>query len=247
MAFRAGYPVWGNFYLSARYSLENIDITDVDSSSEYLTSMQDYATDSVLTISLRRDTRNHFFFPTEGTTARLSYSYGSSLFGGDTAFSRYEAEGAVWVPAPFFKGASLMAHGEIGYMKETEKQGIPVYEKYMLGGINSVRGYDWYSISPRDVGDEAIGGEKMMVFNFELAFPLLKTEGLYAVAFYDMGNVWGVKESAYKFGDLRRSYGGGLRYLSPMGPFRIEYGRALDREREEDKSGQWEFTMGSMF
>ena len=256
-AIRAGYPVWGNFYLSARYSLENIDITDLESSSSYLRSMQDYSTDSVLTVSLRRDTRNHFFFPTDGTTARLSYSYGSSLFGGDTAFSRYEAEGAVWVPAPFFKGASLMAHGEIGYMKENERGGLPVYEKYMIGGINSVRGYDWYSISPRDRGDEAIGGEKMMVFNFELAFPLLKSEGLYAVAFYDMGNVWGEawdakarrykQQSAYKFSDMRRSYGGGLRYLSPMGPFRIEYGRALDREREEDKTGQWEFTMGSMF
>ncbi|UQZ89483.1 outer membrane protein assembly factor BamA [Deltaproteobacteria bacterium Smac51] len=247
-AIRAGYPVWGNFYLSARYSLEKIDITDVDDyASEYLKSMQDYKTDSVLTVSLRRDTRNHFFFPTEGTTARLSYSYGSGLFGGDTYFSRYEAEGAVWIPAPFFKGASLMAHGEVGYMKENRDEGLPVYEKYMIGGINSVRGYDWYSISPRDKAtDEAIGGEKMMVFNFELAFPLLREEGLYAVAFYDMGNVWS-KDGSYSFGDMRRSYGGGLRYLSPMGPFRIEYGRALDRERDEDKAGQWEFTMGSMF
>jgi len=245
-AVRAGYPVWGNFYLSARYSLEKIDIKDVDSgSSAYLTSMMDYSTDSILTLTLRRDTRNHFFFPTEGTVARLSYAKASGLLGGDTDFSRYEAEGAVWIPAPFFKGASVMAHGEIGYMKEDSDRGLPTYEKYMIGGINSVRGYDWYSISPRDENGDTIGGEKMMAFNFELAFPILREQGLYAVAFYDMGNVWD-SSGKYSFSDLRRSYGGGLRYLSPMGPFRIEYGRPLDRE-EDDSNGQWEFTMGSMF
>ena len=245
-AVRAGYPVWGNFYLSARYSLEKINIKDVSSgSSAYLTSMMDYSTDSILTLTLRRDTRNHFFFPTEGSVARLSYAKASSLFGGDTDFSRYEAEGALWVPAPFFKGASLMAHGEIGYMKEDSKKGLPTYEKYMIGGINSVRGYDWYSISPRDENDDTIGGEKMMAFNFELAFPILMEQGLYAVAFYDMGNVWDSK-GKYSFSDMRKSYGGGLRYLSPMGPFRIEYGRPIN-PGEDDGNGQWEFTMGSMF
>ncbi len=246
-AIRAGYPVWGNFYLSARYSLEKIDISDVSAdSSQYLRSMMNYSTDSILTLTLRRDTRNHFFFPTQGTVARLSYAKASSLFGGDTDFSRYEAEGAVWLPSPVLKGSSLMFHGEIGYMTEDGKEGLPTYEKYMIGGINSVRGYDWYSISPRDpVTGETIGGEKMMVFNVELAFPILREQGLYGVAFFDAGNVW-AESGSYSFADLRKSYGGGLRYLSPMGPFRIEYGRPLDRQ-EDDSSGQWEFTMGSMF
>jgi outer membrane protein insertion porin family len=139
-----------------------------------------------------------------------------------------------------------MAHGEIGYMKENKDRGLPTYEKYMIGGINSVRGYDWYSISPRDPDTrETIGGEKKMIFNFELAFPLLYEDGLYGVLFYDMGNVW-AKDDKYDFGDMRKSWGGGLRYLSPMGPFRIEYGAPIDRQ-DGDSSGQWEFTMGSMF
>ncbi len=255
-AVRAGYPVWGNFYLSARYSLENIDIKDVSTySSQYLRSMQDYSADSILTVSLRRDTRNHFFFPSQGTVSRLSYAKASELFGGDTDFSRYEAEGAVWVPAPFWKGASLMLHGQIGYMKEDSDRGLPTYEKYMIGGINTVRGYDWYSISPLDpTTRETIGGEKMMNFNLELSVPILRDEGLYAVAFYDMGDVWdnegfnslGKKTGSYSFSDMRKSYGGGLRYLSPMGPLRIEYGRPIDPEPGES-AGKWEFTMGSMF
>ncbi|MDR1920371.1 MAG: outer membrane protein assembly factor BamA, partial [Candidatus Adiutrix sp.] len=145
-AIRAGYPLLGNFYLSARYSIENIDITDVSaSSSQYLQSMKDYSLDSIVTVNLRRDTRNHFFFPTRGSTTRLSYALASGFLGGDTSFSQYEAEGAFWLPSPFWRGASLMAHGEIGYMKENKDRGLPTYEKYMIGGINSVRGYDWYS------------------------------------------------------------------------------------------------------
>lgn len=246
LALRAGYPIWGNWYINGRYSLEKIDVSDISSTaSNSITEMKDYSMDSVFTLSLRRDTRNHFFFPTEGTVARLSYAKGSGLFGGDTSFSRYEAEGAYWLPFPFLKGASLMVHGEIGYMKEDKTKGLPTYEKYMIGGINSVRGYDWYSISPRDQYNQTVGGEKMMVFNAEIAFPILREQGLYGIAFFDAGNVWS-KNDKYEFGDLKKSYGGGLRYLSPMGPFRIEYGKVLDRG-PDDSSGQWEFTMGSMF
>lgn len=248
-SIRAGYPIWGNFYLNGRLSFEKIDIGDLAANASiFLREMQDYETDVKGEISLRRDTRNHFFFPTKGTVTRLSYTKAMEIFGGETNFSSYEAEAAIWFPFPFYRGASLMLHGEIGYMTSDgdNGRGLPVYEKYMIGGINSVRGYDWYDISPKDpVTGETIGGEKMMVFNVEMAMPILREEGLYAVAFYDMGNVWS-KDQDYSFSDIRKSYGAGLRYLSPMGPFRVEYGRPIDPKPGES-SGQWEFTMGSMF
>ena len=246
-ALRAGYPLWGKFYLSGRYSLENVKIDNVRTgTASVIRDMGGKYIDSIFTASIRRDTRNHFFQPSAGTLSRLTYSLGSGLFNGDTHFSRYEAEAAVWIPTPILKGSSFMVHGEIGYVKENKQDGLPLYEKYMLGGINSVRGYDWFSISPRDplTGDE-IGGEKMMVFNLELAFPILQESGLYFVTFFDMGNVW-EKSSQYDFSDLRKSYGAGIRYLSPLGPFRVEYGRALD-PYPGDPKGRWEFTMGTMF
>ena len=249
-AVRLGYPIWNEFYLSGRLSYEKVDITDIsDVASKYIKDMADYKTDIQSLISLRRDTRNHFFFPTQGSVARLSYGRGLNILGGDTDFSRYEAEGALWLPAPVYKGASLMLHAQAGYVKEGREHGLPTYEKYMIGGINSVRGYDWYDISPRDPEtNETIGGEKMMTINAEFAFPLLKDQGLYGVAFYDMGNVWRDNESGYKVNDLYRSVGGGLRYLSPMGPLRIEYGKPVGKRPDHTgSSGQWEFTMGSMF
>jgi outer membrane protein insertion porin family len=246
-AIRAGYPVFESFYLTGTYSWEDVKISNVSRiSSLYLQDMMGASVNSTFTLSLRRDTRNHFFQPTSGSTARLSYTIASNLLGGDTAFNRYEAEYAKWLPLPVFDGAALMGHIEVGYEKESKTKGLPVYEKYMLGGINSIRGYDWYDVSPKDpITHENIGGEKMMVMNFELTFPLLADSGLYAVVFYDMGNVWS-KDQDWSFSDVKRSYGGGLRYLSPMGPLRIEYGKALDRE-EGEPAGRWEFTMGSMF
>ena len=247
-AIRAGYPVWGNFYLSGRFSFEKIDYEDsnIAGYTSINEDMQRYTTDVKASVSLRRDTRNHFFFPTQGTVARLTYTKALEILGGDTNYSHYEAEGAVWYPLPFYRGSSFMLHGQVGYMKEDGDKGLPRYEKYMIGGINTVRGYDWYSISPKDpTYGHTIGGEKMMVFNAEVAFPILRDEGLYGVAFYDMGNVW-TKEQKYSISDVKKSYGAGLRYLSPMGPFRIEYGRTINPEPGESK-GQWEFTMGSMF
>lgn len=244
VALRAGYPVWANFYLTGQLSVEKIDITDV---TEHFKdqNLEEYGGDTILSTTLRRDTRNHFFFPSRGSITRLNYSKAVEVLGGDTDFSRYELEAAYWYPLPFFKGASIMAHGEIGYMTEDSKDGLPTYEKFMMGGINSVRGYDYYSISPKNKYGESIGGEKMLVLNAELGFPILAEEGVYAVLFYDAGQVWS-KNDSYDLGELRSSYGGGLRYLSPMGPIRIEYGKPLDREKG-DSNGQWEFSMGSMF
>ena len=245
-AIRAGYPVFERFYLTGAFSWEKIEISDVSSTSQYLQSMMGNSVNSAFTIALRRDTRNHFFQPTAGSTARLSWTLATGLFGGDTGYNRYEAEFAQWVPLPIFKGWAIMGHVEAGMQKETKPGGLPVYEKYMIGGINSVRGYDWYDISPKDPNThETIGGEKMIVMNFELSFPLLTEQGLYGVFFYDMGNVY-TSSQDWALGDLKRSYGGGLRYLSPMGPLRIEYGRALDPDPGEP-SGRWEFTMGAMF
>ncbi|MDR2442578.1 MAG: outer membrane protein assembly factor BamA [Deltaproteobacteria bacterium] len=246
-AIRAGYPVFGRFYLTGTYSWEKVDISDVSySSSVYLQSMMGNSVNSTFTVALRRDTRDHFFQPTSGSTARLSYTIASGLFGGETFFNRYEAEFAQWIPMPFIKGSAIMGHIELGYQKESRPRGLPIYEKYMLGGINSIRGYDWYDISPKDPQtQEAIGGEKMMVINIEYTIPLLRESGLYAVLFYDMGNVWS-KDDDYSFSNLKRSYGGGIRYLSPMGPLRIEYGKAMDPD-PGDPSGRWEFTMGAMF
>ncbi|MGD8834580.1 MAG: BamA/TamA family outer membrane protein, partial [Desulfobacteraceae bacterium] len=83
----------------------------------------------------------------------------------------------------------------------------------------------------------------MLQFNFEIIVPISEKLGLMGVVFYDAGNVY---DDDIDAGDLRRSAGYGIRWYSPLAPIRIEYGKVLDKREDED-SGQWEFTMGGAF
>lgn len=246
-AIRAGYPLFERVYGTIRYSWEDVHITDVPPwASLALREMEGYSTDSIFRLTLSRDTRNHYFIPTGGSSNRFSVDYASGFLGGTTRFLRYDASSAWWAPVPLTnEKVSLMVRGRAGYVDEIKKGGLPIYQKYEIGGINTVRGYDWYSISPRDkaTGDK-IGGEKMGLVNLEMVFPIWADSGLYGVGFFDAGGVWRKGQSIDQ--GWRKSYGGGFRYLSPLGPLRVEYGRALDR-KEGDPSGRWEFTVGGVF
>jgi outer membrane protein insertion porin family len=138
-----------------------------------------------------------------------------------------------------------MLQARAGYVKERPDGILPIYEKFTLGGISNVRGYKFGSISPIDpaTGDK-IGGEKMWVYNLEYQFPLVKDQGIRGVVFYDAGNVFS-KDEEWEF-KAKRSVGLGIRWYSPVGPLRIEYGHKLDRATGET-SGEWEFMIGSSF
>lgn len=123
---------------------------------------------------------------------------------------------------------------------------LPIFQKFRLGGINSVRGFNFASISPTDpaTGDK-IGGEKMMVYNVEYRFPLIKEQGVIGLVFFDAGNVF-TKDENYTFSGIRRSAGAGIRWYSPIGPLRLEYGKNLD-PLEGETSGEWAFAVGGIF
>ena len=121
---------------------------------------------------------------------------------------------------------------------------LPVYEKFYLGGIDTIRGFKYADISPRDpTTNERIGGDKFIQLNQEIRFPLYKKLGLMGTVFFDAGNVYGPGMSE-PF--LRPTVGGGMRWFSPMGPLRVEWGYNLTHKNGEKKS-VWEFTMGGSF
>jgi outer membrane protein insertion porin family len=123
---------------------------------------------------------------------------------------------------------------------------LPDFQKYRIGGIHTVRGYDWYDITLTDPATgEPIGGEKMMIYNVEYRFPLIKEQGVVGVIFFDAGNVFGIDDS-FTFRDIPRSTGAGVRWYSPLGPIRIEYGYILNR-RPGDPTGNIEFSIGGFF
>ena len=129
---------------------------------------------------------------------------------------------------------------------------LPLFERYFLGGINSVRGFQDRSLGPREQtcknppdctehGSDVIGGDTAAVMNVELLFPIMEQYGVRGVAFFDMGNAF---TNGINFGDMRRSVGAGVRWMSPFGPLRVELGFPLNK-KSNDETSVLGFSIGS--
>jgi outer membrane protein insertion porin family len=151
-----------------------------------------------------------------------------------------------------------MIRGTFGNIQEIGKA-IPTDEKFYLGGINTLRGYKSRTVSPYvlvpeydDITGDRIGvdhaylgGDTEVFFNVEYTVPLIKEAGLKGVLFFDIGNsVDGVGNT---FSRLLSSYGFGIRWFSPIGPLRLEYGIPINPRPGIDSSGKIEFSIGSFF
>jgi outer membrane protein insertion porin family len=154
---------------------------------------------------------------------------------------KYEWDSSYYFPI-FWKVVGLL-HGNIGYAEGLQGEELPLSERYFLGGPTTIRGYEFRAIGPVDEDDRPYGGNKSLSFNVEVIFPLI--QNFKGVIFYDTGNAW-EEGDPYSFADLRASVGAGIRFFSPLGPIRLEYGWALDR-MEGDKPGQFHFSVGAFF
>ncbi len=242
---RFSYPVFDFTRVYLNYSFENADITNVESDApDDIKDLEGENIESALKLALRYDSRDKAFDATRGQDHSISVERAGGGLGGDIAFMKYLAKVGWYVPI-FWEFVGF-AHAEGGIVVGSEGGKLPDYERFYLGGLNSLRGFDYKDIHAEDDDGTEIGGEKYVQFNFELLFPLVKSAGVRGVLFFDTGNVYGSDEDV-DISDLRESIGIGFRWNSPIGPIRLEYGYILDPLEGEDQSGQWEFGMGSAF
>jgi len=246
-ALRFKFPLGLDEYTtgSVKYLYDDSTIKDVAPTAAFqVRDMEGDNLTSSITLGAERDSRDRLWNTTRGSENELRFEYAGGFLGGDAYFNRYELKSAWYFPFPW--ETSFMAQGRWGYVKQREGGRLPDYQKYRIGGINTVRGYDWYDITLTDPATgEPLGGEKMMIYNVEYRFPLIKDQGVIGVVFFDAGNVF-AEDDNFTFSGIRKSVGGGVRWYSPLGPIRIEYGYILD-PRPEDPSGNVEFSIGGFF
>ena len=237
------YPVYDFVRASINYNYDDADITNIsDYAAKSIKDLEGTNVTSSVTTSIIYDSRNRRFNPTEGSKHLASLRYAG--LGGNVAFTKVLVESGWYIPLVMDTVGFL--HGKGGYVTQNSGGTLPDYERFYLGGINSVRGYDWREIHVLDEDGNEIGGNKFVQFNAECIIPLLKKQGLVGVLFFDTGNVYNDDESL-DLGTLRKSIGFGFRWYSPMGPIRLEYGYKLDVKEGEEEGGRWEFSMGSVF
>ncbi len=238
------------YQLSFGYSFENIDIYDIDplfvcqpGQDPSKCIAKGKTNMSTLSADFAIDTRDNIWDPTRGWRNSIGLALAGGPIGGDLDLWYLNARSifnhTVWnvggnYPIVFVlsnKFGSVQAYG-----RTTE---VPPYEKFFLGGADTIRGYE----RAGEIGPE-YGGDMYYVMNAELRFPLAR-EGRRNMAqlafFFDLGNSWN------KFDDLdfslgpnknqfKAGVGVGLRFTTPSLPIRLDWGYGLNHKSGEDRS-----------
>jgi len=220
-------------------------------------------TTSSVRLALTYDRRDNRLYPTKGMLLFGSAEVAPKFLGGDFNFLRLQGYTRFYVPLPLL-GLIFKTQFTVGYIAELNPNNpLPISEQYLLGGITTLRGYTLNSISPTLLvgtlarGDFVasrftVGGNKEFIANFELEIPIVPKAGVRGVVFFDAGNVFAVdanffQDRQYKLPlGLFLATGFGVRWFSPVGPLRFEWGIPLT-PRPQDQGILFEFTIGNSF
>ena len=196
-----------------------------------------------ISLSWSLDRRNDPFLPTRGAIVRSDLGLFARPLGSEASFLRWRGQGAAYRDL----GRGRVLAGSLRFGLEWPFAGsgsIPLSERLFAGGASSLRGFGRDLVGPLDgPGGEPLGGQASLVLNLEARAPLWRELSL--VLFVDAGNVW-LDVGNFDPGSLRRAAGLGLRYNTPVGALRIEYGLKLDR-REGESPGRFVLSIGEAF
>ncbi len=198
-----------------------------------------------LTLHLGRNTTDRYIDPSRGTVQSATVEYAGGPLGGDSDFVKYFLNTKAYYPVT--ESTVLSGNFLWGHAISTVGGRVPLFERFFLGGPYNIRGFKSRTLSPTDPNTgERIGGNKDLVVNLEYIFPLVGELGFKGVLFFDMGNTWRQGDWPWDGEALKYAAGVGVRWYSPMGPLRIEWGWNLNPGPGEEKLVV-EFTIGTAF
>jgi outer membrane protein insertion porin family len=241
---RFGHPLGDYSRWNVIYRLTQDDISDVaENASTSLLEEEGKRVTSLIGGSLSRDTRDSAFEATRGTVMAAGLDFAG--LGGDSKFVRATGNLAGFY-TPWLNHV-LSGRAQGGYQVGWSIEPVPLFERFYMGGPNSLRGWEAREISPVDQSATRVGGTIFLLGTIEYSVPLFF--GIRAAVFYDIGQVWGPDTSfgtTFDLADLRHDAGLSLRWASPFGPLRIDYGIKLDR-RKNESFGEFHFAVGAPF
>lgn len=236
---------------------------------------------SSLRLTLSWDSRDNRITPTDGVYAQASIEAADEVIGSANSYLRYRVFTReyfrLWGANPN-EAIVLRFNTEWGLVTSRQGQGPPVFERFFLGGIFSVRGFPLNSLGPRvgipstydpnlspfDAGT-SVGGNMQLYYNAEIEFPIVPQVGIRGVIFTDGGNAWNLDRylcqappapvqdpmadpCRFDIFDLYTSWGFGVRWNSPLGPLRFEWGIPfIRRPTLQPQDIDFQFTIGQFF
>jgi outer membrane protein insertion porin family len=243
---RSGYRFGNYSRLSGFYTFSSALVTSVPFDAPPIIVQQEgRLITSSITAAIERDSTDHPFLPTRGMVSMASVQWASPTLGGESNFMKAEIHHGIFIPL-FWKFVGYV-RGEFGYINilgADDNTSVPLYDRYFLGGINSLRGFKWATVGPYD-GPYIIGGTNYGLGTVELLFPVVESIGMRGVFFFDAGNAFLTMQD-FNINAFRTDAGAGIRWNSPLGPLRIEWGYNLDPQPGESKY-QFQFSAGAFF
>jgi outer membrane protein insertion porin family len=240
-------PLGSEFLIGGiSYTIENIGIFDVPTNAP--PAIQAEEGDRLVSkvgLSLAFDTRNSVMLPDRGQRTEFRTEVAGGPLGADTDFYKLELT-SHWFFKGFFEGHVLEVAGGVGTVENyDDSDSVPLFDRWFLGGINSLRGYRYREVGPKQQG-EPIGGETYWLGSVEYSVPII--ERLRFAVFYDIGMVY---EDAFSFeengetGFYNDNWGVGVRLNIPhLGPLRLDYGIPITSDDDNESSGRFQFSVG---
>lgn len=265
-----------NFYAFLRYKMDDtfVSFTSDRDVSDVLNPATVNGITSSIQGSLEFDKRNDRMMPTDGVYASASYEFAG--LGGDIKFMKSSLNARYY--KNIFWDVVFRNNLSYGIMGSVDGKDLPFTELFRLGGPNNLRGYAFRNVGHREYSNKLYnflidpnktspdvsaaaqcaanfdnncqqaytvkGGSQQLLYMAELEFPLAKEAGMRAVVFYDIGQA----ENKITGSGFRSDMGFGIRWFSPMGPLRFEFGFPLDRRAElGERSNNFQFAVGSPF
>lgn len=239
---RFGKELTETFRMDVVYKLEQVHVYDV--SSDASTSIRDQEgkkLTSAIALAFTMDTRNDFYNPTKGSRHSITLQNAGGILGGDNYFVKVIGETSWFFPLPLKTVLNL--RGKVGFVEPYSGREVPIYEKFYVGGLHTVRGFEYGMAGPHDQNNEPLGSTRMVALQTELIFPLAPEIGLRGAIFWDIGKGFD------KFSDitpLKTGAGAGIRWFSPFGPIHIDLGFNLNPKPGE-KNRVFDFTAGTVY
>lgn len=243
-----------------KYELKEITIFDVDSSASPEVAVESgRRLKSSFTFSLRRDTRDNYFIPNRGYRADFMAQFAGGPLGGDTDIYKFDLRSTHFLP--LWRKHVLMVKLATG-VADTHSGGnrVPIFDRFFLGGPNSMRGFRYNDVGPKspgadgifgtdDTGEgDSIGGNTYAYATVEYLIPVvtLPQAGVRFAVFYDVGQVWS-DSYQWKLNELNDDVGVGLRLDLKFLPIRFDYAWPLRTDDFNDDGPRFNFSLGYQF
>jgi outer membrane protein insertion porin family len=256
------------------YQINDLEALDPNTPPDLLPFDEDRSNIGSLTPSLVWNSRDDLFNPRTGVLATVAFESAALLLGSQEQFWKVTAGTSRFIPLAkplvLALGTRAGVASRFGETREALIQEappgtdvripllLPPTERFYVGGRSSIRGYEEDTVGPKLDDGTPTGGNVFLLLNAELRATVVGSLGV--VVFWDGGNAW-LDQDDIRWTDIKTTVGLGLRYNTPVGPLRLDYGFKLNRDPRppdpdgvgpqeqppQEDPGAFHFTLGHAF